>query len=108
MVWQSFIQNDFYPYVISIISSTLLVFKLLKHCCIDGLNEVDHSEPATSLKNQAAGLLQAVKYLKGFYILQHFFVYSFTTIILTLSLFVTAPLVVINVLVILLELLIGG
>jgi hypothetical protein len=36
---------------------------------LDGYDQVDMNSDATGLKNQAVGLLQAVGYLKGIYLL---------------------------------------
>eukprot|EP00981_Chlorochromonas_danica_P008374 scaffold2163_cov158-Ochromonas_danica.AAC.9 len=37
--------------------------------CLDGYDQVDPNLPATSFKNQVAGFLQAVRYLKVYSVL---------------------------------------
>ncbi|RYH04800.1 hypothetical protein EON65_46480 [archaeon] len=34
-------------------------------CIVDGFDQMDTNAPPTSVKNQVAGFLQAVRYLKG-------------------------------------------
>lgn len=68
----------------------------------DGYDQVDHSIDGNALKNQMVGLLQAVSYLKG----------KTTTILneqlfLLISLIILVPLIGVDILVILIEILAG-
>lgn len=71
---------------------------------VDGLAEIDPTVSMNSPKNQAIGLLQAVRYLKGTSTVRcRHRICTHRTVSVSVG-----PLIIINVLIILLELLLGG